>query len=184
MNPSCSVVLTAPDRVLSSVAPGDPALWTKASLDRTGQPSRLLCLLHRCVLGPGLQGPQAASPGQSEALWASRGLLSWPPAAPLLTPFLPGGGEAVSLSPQREGGHPLLFESILRHREASSGSTVAAALSWAGGLGQGVQVSSPPCLESGSFPEEVLSEVARSFSSWLLSGKHCILVPENLCWFP
>ena len=76
MNPSWSVVLTAPDGVLSSVAPGDPALWTKASLDRTGQPSHLLCLLHRHVLGPGLQGLWAASPGQSEALWAGRGLLS------------------------------------------------------------------------------------------------------------
>ena len=89
----------------------------------------------------------------------------------------------MSLSPRREGGHRLLFVSVLRLREAFSGSSVAAALSWASGLGQGVQVSRVPCLESGSFPQEVLSEVAQSFSLWLLSEKRCILVPENLCWF-
>ena len=103
-SPSWSVVLTAPDTVLSSVMPGHPALQTKASLDRTGQPS-LLCLLHRCVLGPGLQGPWDASPGQSEALWAGRGLLSWSPMALLLAPHLAGGGERLwaSAPEGREG---------------------------------------------------------------------------------
>ena len=57
----------------------------------------------------------------------------------------------MSLSPRREGGHPL-FVSILRLLEGFSGSTRAAAFSRAGGLGQGVQVSRPPSLESGSFP--------------------------------
>ena len=58
----------------------------------------------------------------------------------------------MSLSPRREGGHPLFSVSILRLLEGFSGSTRAAAFSRAGGLGQGVQVSRPPSLESGSLP--------------------------------